>query len=79
VQGVGFRWFVARYAEQLGLRGWVSNLRDGRVQVVAAGEADRLADLERRLAAGPRSASVEHVEKLAVQPHTIDVKSFEIR
>lgn len=79
VQGVGFRWFAARHAEQLGLRGWVRNLRDGRVEVVAVGDPDRLMELERLLVAGPRSASVEHVEKLAVQPDVINVKSFEVR
>ncbi len=79
VQGVGFRWFAARHAEQLGLRGWVRNLRDGRVEVVAVGEAHRLTELERLLCAGPRSGSVDHVEKLAIQPDVIDVKLFEIR
>ncbi|PIQ88261.1 MAG: acylphosphatase [Candidatus Omnitrophica bacterium CG11_big_fil_rev_8_21_14_0_20_42_13] len=38
VQGVGFRFTVERIALDLGIAGWVKNLRDGRVEVV--GEAD---------------------------------------
>jgi acylphosphatase len=38
VQGVGFRWWVRARALELGLRGSASNLRDGRVEVVAEGE-----------------------------------------
>jgi acylphosphatase len=37
VQGVGFRYWVRRWAEPLGLNGWASNLSDGRVEVVAEG------------------------------------------
>jgi acylphosphatase len=37
VQGVGFRWWVRRRAEALGLRGTATNLADGRVEVVAEG------------------------------------------
>ena len=36
VQGVGFRYFVYRSADRLGLSGFVRNLPDGRVEVVAA-------------------------------------------
>jgi acylphosphatase len=37
VQGVGFRWWVRARALELGLAGSASNLRDGRVEVVAEG------------------------------------------
>ena len=37
VQGVGFRWWTRSRASELGLRGWASNLADGRVEVVAEG------------------------------------------
>ena len=38
VQGVGFRWWAQARALELGLMGWVENLEDGRVRVVAEGE-----------------------------------------
>ena len=63
VQGVGFRWFVVREAERLGLVGWVMNADDEMtVEVVAEGDSAALADLERLLRNGPRGARVDTVE-----------------
>jgi acylphosphatase len=62
VQGVGFRDFTQRRAEELGLTGWVRNQPDGTVEAVA--EGDR-ATLERFLALlnrGPNAARVVRVE-----------------
>ena len=39
VQGVSFRWFTQRKAQELGLTGWVRNLWDGRVEAVFEGDA----------------------------------------
>ena len=58
VQGVGFRWFVVREAERLGLAGWVANDADGSVRVVAEGERGNLDHLAQRLSVGPRGAHV---------------------
>lgn len=58
VQGVGFRWFVRKHGLALGLRGWVRNLPDGRVEAVAAGEEGALARLEAALREGPPGAAV---------------------
>jgi acylphosphatase len=62
VQGVGFRYFVVREAQALGLAGWVRNLPDGRVEVLAHGEADLVNALEARLWEGPPHAQVAGVE-----------------
>jgi len=49
VQGVGFRWWVRASALELGLLGVAENLIDGRVKVVAEGNADRCRELLDRL------------------------------
>ncbi|MBI3082704.1 MAG: acylphosphatase [Gemmatimonadetes bacterium] len=79
VQGVGFRWFAARHGQSLGLRGWVRNLPDGRVEVVAAGEETQLLEMAARLRAGPRFSRVEHVGKSDIPHEMVNVNSFEIR
>ena len=75
VQGVGFRWFVLREAHRLGVRGWVSNLPNGAVEVVAEGPPPVLAELLQALARGPSAAQVSGVEKLDV-PHDIVLPNF---
>jgi acylphosphatase len=64
VQGVGYRYFAQRAAEQLGVRGYTRNLDDGRVEVYAVGTGDQLADLAGRLWKGPQLADVHGVEEL---------------
>jgi acylphosphatase len=63
VQGVGFRWFVMKQARSLGLRGYVRNLGDGSVEVVADGEAPALDELAAALARGPAAADVRGVAR----------------
>ena len=62
VQGVGFRYFVLRQAQELGLGGWTRNLPNGDVEVRAWGNAGELARLGEALARGPRSARVTNVD-----------------
>ena len=61
VQGVFFRTSTQDTARQLGLTGWVRNLRDGRVELVACGAEAPLKELEQWLWQGPRHARVEQV------------------
>ena len=67
MQGVGFRWFVQREADALGLAGWVRNNVDGAVEVLASGSAQQLAALEAKLKQGPRAARVDDVEVSAAE------------
>ena len=79
VQGVGFRWFVMREAQRLGLGGYARNLADGSVEVVSHGPEAALDTLEQHLKRGPPHARVDAVERLHV-PVEVEVHSaFEIR
>jgi acylphosphatase len=68
VQGVGFRWFVREKARRLGLNGWVRNLPDGSVEVVAAGDDGQLELLKEELRRGPPGAVVDGLTHLADKP-----------
>jgi acylphosphatase len=61
VQGVGFRFFVLREGQALGLEGWVANESGGSVRCVAEGSPDRLDTLLERLREGPPGARVDDV------------------
>lgn len=62
VQGVGFRANTRREARKLGLTGWVRNLSDGSVEVVAEGEKKDIDSLFSWAKQGPRLANVKNVE-----------------
>jgi len=62
VQGVFFRDHTRRWAASLGLKGWVKNLPDGRVEAVIEGEEDKIKDLLARISQGPPMASVTDVD-----------------
>jgi acylphosphatase len=61
VQGVGFRYFTLEAAAAEGLSGWARNLPDGRVEVLAEGEAESLDRFALKLARGPASARVDEL------------------
>lgn len=79
VQGVGFRWFVARHATRLGVVGYARNLPDGSVEVVASGLLEAVESLGRELARGPEFARVDAVEKTEILLEDHAVKSFDIK
>ena len=68
VQGVGFRWFVARKAQSLGVHGYARNLAGGGVEVQAEGEKAMIEELIRQLRIGPRAAHVSGVHVEWLQP-----------
>ena len=63
VQGVSFRAATRAEAVRLGLHGHARNLRDGRVEVIAAGDAGAINELEQWLRRGPISARVDALER----------------
>ena len=63
VQGVGFRYFVERNALELGLTGWVRNLQNGNVEIIAEGEKGSLDQLLSSVSSGPTGSSVLNVIK----------------
>jgi acylphosphatase len=72
VQGVGFRYFVERSAQALGVRGWVRNVDDGSVEVYAVGTPAQLSELAGFLWKGPRWAEVRGVDEAeeALEEHS---------
>jgi acylphosphatase len=68
VQGVGFRFFTQEAAEKLHVSGFVRNLRDGRVEVLAMGTPQQHAQLRAILERGPRFSSVSTVQEEPASP-----------
>jgi acylphosphatase len=66
VQGVGFRYFTQAAAEKLRIGGFVRNLRDGRVEVLAVGTPQQHQELRAMLERGPRFSSVTEVLEEAI-------------
>jgi acylphosphatase len=78
VQGVAFRASTVRQARALGLDGWVRNLPDGRVELVAEGDVALLERLLEWCHHGPPAASVSRVEEQWLE-HIGDLGTFTIR
>jgi acylphosphatase len=62
VQGVGFRFFVERTARSYNVTGYVINLPDGRVKVIAEGSQQVLSNFLEELKKGPPLAWIESVQ-----------------
>ena len=78
VQGVGFRYFVRRQAENAGLGGFVRNLADGRVEFLLQGEADAVGAVIEQIRLGPPHARVRELRVEEDERHAI-VSGFTIR
>ena len=76
VQGVWFRDSAAREARRLGVRGWIRNLPDGRVETVAEGTPEAVDAYIRWCAQGPPLARVEDLERRPEEPE--DLTDFAI-
>jgi len=62
VQGVMFRAWVFDHANNLGLKGWVRNVREGQVEVLLQGDEDKIEDMKKRLYQGSPLSKVEGVD-----------------
>jgi acylphosphatase len=63
----------------LNLTGWVANLPDGRVEVVARGTREHVQALEEAISNGPAMANVETVEKSDIPHQAVRANVFEIK
>lgn len=78
VQGVNFRWYTQRRAAELGICGFVRNMPDSSLDVVAEGSRSSLDSLLDYLRVGPSSAIVESVDTQWSSP-TGEFSRFEVR
>ena len=79
VQGVGFRMYTQSKAEELGVVGYVQNLSDGTVKVVAAGEDNKVDALMDWAQSGSPAAEVKNLETKAMEYQPGEFDRFEIR
>lgn len=77
VQGVFFRATTREQAALFGLGGWVRNLPDGRVEVLASGEEGPINQLRKWLERGPDMAHVTKIECEEVE--FLDYEQFSVR
>ena len=78
VQGVGFRYFVVRNAEQLLLKGFTQNLFSGEVYTVVEGELAMIEELYKRIKIGPKHADIRNASIKWSEPKN-EFTRFEIR
>jgi acylphosphatase len=62
VQGVSFRYYTVRQASDKGVRGWVRNLADGRVEAMFEGPQEKVEAMVQWCHQGPPAARVSEVE-----------------
>lgn len=67
VQGVGFRYFVNKKANELEIKGWVKNTRDGGVLVLAQGNKTNLETFIDYLRIGPSMSRVNQISKVEMK------------
>ena len=78
VQGVGFRYYVVKNAQRLGLKGYTKNLYSGEVLTVAEGPRYLLEELYDQIKVGPPYADVKNASVKWSEPEN-EFTHFEIR
>ncbi|WP_107669013.1 acylphosphatase [Cyanothece sp. BG0011] len=77
VQGVGYRYSTVQEAQKLGIKGWVRNRRDGRVEAIFEGTEPLIEQMVQWCHQGPRSAKVTDVTLETVELQLY--KGFEVK
>jgi acylphosphatase len=78
VQGVGFRWFVTRKANEYNMKGYVRNLYTDEVEVEVEGNKGLIQEFIKDLRIGPRSAQVTDI-KIKWKDYQGKYENFDIR
>lgn len=74
VQGVGFRRFALRCADEYSVGGWVKNRADGNVEIEAIGNQNQISGFIDRIAQGSWFSNVEEIEEISSN-ETDDISS----
>lgn len=78
VQGVFFRASTREEARKRGVKGWVKNLPDGRVEAVFEGDEEKIEEMIDFCKKGPRAAEVKDI-KVEWQEHQGEFNEFGVR
>ena len=78
VQGVGYRYYTQMKAIQFGITGWVRNLQEGGVEILASGPKADLESFVDEVRRGNPFSTVDHIEVLETEK-TETYKSFAIK
>lgn len=78
VQGVFFRSTAKEWADELGVKGWIRNLHDGRVEAVIEGDEDKVREIIELMERGPPLALVEDID-VSFEEFRGEFKDFRIR
>jgi acylphosphatase len=78
VQGVGFRYFTYKIAQEYGITGWVKNCTDGSVEALIAGEESDVEKMMKAISRSPAMAHVNRITELSSGVEIPDSDSFQI-
>lgn len=78
VQGVGLRYYTHQQASKLGLKGYVQNLTNGKVEIIAVGKSEQIDALITWAKSGSPSAVVDNLDIESIQADH-QYQGFEIR
>jgi acylphosphatase len=78
VQGVGFRYYILKHAQELGITGYTQNIVTGEVQTIVEGEVSQIEELFSIIKVGPRSSKVKNA-RIYWSDNKDEFSSFQIR